>query len=125
MKLIGIKKGIISIFLLLIFDFLYIGFNLPAYENQIASVQRVVMKIKPIGAIICYIAMVFGLNYFIIQPERPVLDAFLLGLVIYTVYASTNYATIKKWDPTLAVMDSLWGGILFALTTYVTYWLIS
>ena len=58
---------------------------------------------------------------FIISKNRSPLDAFLLGLVIYAVYDSTNYTIFKQWSPMLAVTDSLWGGILFAITTYITY----
>jgi uncharacterized membrane protein len=61
------------------------------------------------------------LNYFIIKNNRSILEAFLFGLVIYGVYDSTNYAMLKKWNPYLAMMDTLWGGVLFATTTAVTY----
>jgi len=91
------------------------------FADQITSIQRVVMQRKPLGAIVCYALLVAGINYFIIQRNRSVLEAFFLGVVIYGVYDSTNYATLKKWTPELAVLDTLWGGSLFALTTYITY----
>jgi uncharacterized membrane protein len=47
-------------------------------------------------------------------------DAFLLGLVIYGVYETTNWALFSKWSPMSVIIDTLWGGILFAATTYVT-----
>jgi uncharacterized membrane protein len=47
------------------------------------------------------------------------LDAFLFGLIIYAVYDSTNYALFKQWKPLLAIMDGIWGGVLFAATTYI------
>ena len=49
------------------------------------------------------------------------MDAFLLGIVIYGVYESTNYAILKNWNIKAVALDTLWGGILFALTTKVTY----
>jgi uncharacterized membrane protein len=91
------------------------------YKHQIASVQRVILQFRPEGALICYFLIVAGLNYFIIQKNRSVLEAFLLGFIIYGIYDSTNYATLKKWNPYLAIMDSLGGGTLFALTTFITY----
>jgi uncharacterized membrane protein len=82
------------------------------------------MEFRVEGAILCYLALILGLNYFIIQPKKSAVDAFIFGLVIYAVYETTNYATLKKWSPTLVVMDTLWGGVLFALTTYLTYELV-
>jgi uncharacterized membrane protein len=73
------------------------------------------------GAVVCYALLIAGLNYFIIQRNRSIPEAFFLGLVIYGVYDSTNYATLKKWESSVAIMDTLWGGSLFALTTAITY----
>ena len=77
------------------------------------------MKINFLGAALCYIFLVTGLNYFIIKPKKSVYDAFLLGLVIYGVYETTNYALFKNWSILTVIMDTLWGGLLFALTTYI------
>jgi uncharacterized membrane protein len=116
-----IKEIIISSISLLILDAAYISLNQRAFENQVASVQRVILQVKPLGAIICYFFLIFGLNYFIISKKRPLIDAFLFGLIIYAVYDSTNYALFKQWKPLLAIMDAVWGGSLFALTTFITY----
>ena len=119
-----VKELIVSTIVLLILDSIYIRINLRAFEDQVTTIQRVIMQFKIEGAVICYLLLVFGLNYFIIKNNRSILDAFLLGLVIYGVYDSTNYAMLKKWNPYLAMMDALWGGVLFATTTAVTYNLV-
>jgi uncharacterized membrane protein len=62
--------------------------------------------------------LVGGLNYFILHAHNKVMDAFILGLVIYGVFENTNLALFKKW-PTMVILDTLWGGILFASTTYI------
>lgn len=116
-----IKEIIISSIVLLILDGAYITLNQRAFENQVASVQRVILQVNLVGAIICYFFLIFGLNYFIISKKRSLLDAFLFGLIIYAVYDSTNYALFKQWKPLLAIMDGIWGGVLFALTTFITY----
>ena len=116
-----VKEIIVSTIVILILDGVYIYLNMDKYKHQIASVQRVILQFRPEGAFICYFLIVAGLNYFIIQRNRSLLEAFLLGFIIYGIYDSTNYATLKNWDPYLAIMDSLWGGTLFALTTFITY----
>ena len=81
------------------------------------KVQGEPMKIKTGGLIACYLIIIFGLYYFIILPKRSVWTAFLLGLFVYGVYETTNYSVLNRWPLDLVVMDTVWGGILFALTT--------
>jgi len=106
---------------LLALDFMYITTTRNMFEIQIADVQRVALQIRPLGGVLCYLLLVIGLYYFIIREHRPVFDAFLLGLVIYGVYETTSYALLKKWKWNIVLMDTLWGAILFALTTFITY----
>jgi uncharacterized membrane protein len=106
---------------LLALDFIYISVIRNMFEIQIADVQRVALQVRPLGAVLCYLLLVFGLYYFIVREHRPVFDAFLLGLVIYGVYETTSYALLKKWRWNIVLMDTLWGGVLFALTTFITY----
>ena len=78
-----------------------------------------IKKLKYI--ILCYVFIIFGLNYFIIQPHKNVQDAFLLGLVIYAIYELTTKALFKNWSYLTVILDTLWGGILFGLTTGIVY----
>ena len=77
------------------------------------------MQVNFLGAALCYIFLIVGINYFIIKPRKSVTDAFLLGLVIYGVYETTNYALFKNWSILTVIIDTLWGGLLFASTTYI------
>lgn len=86
--------------------------------NQIQLVQGSPPKINYLGMAICYIFLIVGINYFIIKPRKSVYDAFLLGIVIYGVYETTNYALLKNWSILTVIIDTLWGGLLFAFTTY-------
>jgi uncharacterized membrane protein len=110
---------LISAILLIVIDSIYLNLIKDFFSKQIQAVQGSPIKINFLGAAICYIFLIIGLNYFIIKPKRPVSDAFLLGLVIYGVYETTNYALLSKWSISTVIIDTLWGGILFALTTYL------
>jgi uncharacterized membrane protein len=107
--------------ILLALDFVYITLNRNMFEVQVAEVQRVSLQMRPFGGVLSYIMLVIGLYYFVVREHRPIFDAFLLGLVIYGVYEGTTYALFKKWKLNIVFMDTLWGGILFALTTFITY----
>jgi uncharacterized membrane protein len=89
------------------------------FDKQIQSVQGSAPKMNYLGAALCYIFLIVGINYFIIKPKKSVSDAFLLGIVIYGVYETTNYALLKNWSILTVIIDTLWGGILFAITTYI------
>ena len=116
-----LKKIILPGVILLLLDFIYISANRSAFENQIIEIQRVALSVKIWPAIFCYIFLIFGLYYFILRTNRSVFEAFLFGLVIYGVYETTTYAILKKWKLDIAIMDTLWGGVLMALTTAVVY----
>ena len=102
-------------------DFAYFGLIKGHFARQIAAVQGSPMVVNVFGAIVTYVFLIFGLNYFIIRPGRPARDAFLLGLVTYGVYDFTNLALLSKWQLFTAVTDTLWGGTLFYLTTLLVH----
>jgi uncharacterized membrane protein len=110
---------LISAIVLLTLDFLYLHVIKDYFSNQIKLVQGSPMKINYLGAALCYLLLIVGINYFIIKPRKSVSDAFLLGIVIYGVYETTNYALLKNWSILTVIIDTLWGGLLFASTTYL------
>ena len=107
--------------LLVTIDSLYLYTIKDMFELQIAAVQRVSLQFRLSGAILCYLLLILGLYYFIILPKKSVMDAFLFGIVIYGVYETTNYTLLKKWKPEIVVIDTLWGGVLFAIVTSIIY----
>lgn len=118
----NIKNIIVSAIVMLILDAIYLSSISDGFKKMIYNIQRTEMIFRIAPTIACYIALIFGLNYFILDSDRKdkVFDAFLLGLVIYTVYETTNYAVINKWKLNTVIIDSVWGGILFALTAFIT-----
>ena len=110
---------LVSAIIFVVTDFIYLNLVKDFFGKQIKSVQGSEIKVIFLGAVICYIFLIIGINYFIIKPRKSVQDAFLLGLVIYGVYETTNYALFKNWSIVTVIVDTLWGGILFAFTTYV------
>ena len=93
------------------------------FNNQVLIIQGTKIQFNLLAALICYIFLIYGLNYFIIRPRTSASDAFLLGLVIYGTYETTNWAIFTKWSPLSVIMDTLWGGILFASTTTIVQFL--
>lgn len=115
-----VKKVIIAAIIMILLDFSFIQFNRAFFSKQIEDVQGAPTKIKMSGAILCYISMIFALYWFIIRKDAPILDAFILGASLNAVYEFTNYTFLNNWRPSTVVMDILWGGTLFSITTYLT-----
>ena len=66
------------------------------------------------GGIPVYIA----LGYLITQVHSAP-RAFLAGVCTYAVYDFTQIVTFDKYPVAFAVADSLWGGVLMALTWWI------
>jgi len=116
------KLLIIAVTLVLL-DSVFIMAIKKYFDWQITIVQRSQLTLNLSGAVGCYIFLIFAIYHFIIKKNASILDAFLLGISIYGVYEFTNYATLKNWRITTIIMDTTWGGILFASTTYITRFL--
>jgi len=110
---------LLSAIIMISLDFVYLSVMKSYFMNQVKNVQGSALKLNYFGAAICYVFLVAGLNYFIIKPRKSVSDAFLLGLVIYGVYETTNYALFSNWSIVSVIIDTLWGGLLFASTAYI------
>ena len=111
-------KIIVIAVLVILFDSIYLYLIKDMFNKQIIDIQGSRLKINIYSVILCYMVIIFGLYYFIIKDHRSIFDAFLLGFVIYAIYELTNLALFKKWSVIIVIIDSLWGGILFALTTW-------
>lgn len=111
----------ISIPIFLFLDFIFLWMNGGNFERQIIQVQRVSLKMNPFGILFCYLFLIIGLYYFIFRERKTPMEAFLLGLVIYGVYETTTYSVLKNWKISTVITDTLWGGVLFYLTTFFTY----
>lgn len=116
-----VKQIIIIGVVMLLLDTCYLYLNRTMFARLFRSIQGHDMQVKMMSVVLCYILLIFGLYYFIVSRQRPVFDAFLFGLVIYGVYETTNYATFNKWTPWMLLLDTVWGGTLLALTTWITY----
>ena len=114
-------KQLVILGSLLLLDVIYIGAQYKYLSKMYGGIQNSPLKINFVGAALCYIALTFLLYYFILSKKRKILDAFLLGLAVYAVYETTNYATFTKWPIYMLIVDTLWGGILFAITAKIYY----
>ena len=79
------------------------------------------MEVKILPAALSWLFTVFSLYFFIIRENKNEFEAAILGFLIYGIYETTNLALFKKWTLLTVLIDSVWGGILFFITTFIFY----
>lgn len=113
---------IISSILLVLIDSVYLSMiGKPLFEKTVSAIQGSKLVVNMPPAIFTYILMAIILNYFIISANKPAFDAFILGFCAYGIFDFTNLAIFKNYTLKTAIMDTLWGAILFYVTTLITY----
>jgi len=103
----------------LILDTIYFSLMYTYMNEVIEKLQRKPLVLRYTSALVCYLAMTVLFMYFIVLPKRTIREAFFLGLLVYLIYETTNYAILKDWPLTLVWIDSLWGGILFMTVAFI------
>ena len=84
------------------------------YKAAIAKIQGSPPEFRPIYAVPVYLA----LGYLLTLPKN-LTQAFFLGLSTYAVYDFTVLALFKDYSLPMALMDTLWGGVLMMAAYYV------
>lgn len=105
-----VRDILIGAVLLALLDLPWLMVSGPYVSAMVQRIQGSALQLRFLPAIVVYIA----LAYLLTQTETP-LQAFSMGAATYAVYDFTNLATLKNYSLPFAIMDSLWGGILFAI----------
>jgi uncharacterized membrane protein len=107
--------------LLLLLDSVYLSLLKNMFVYQVLQVQKTPIQIRFTGVMMCYLFLIAGLWYFIIRTKQSPVDAGFLGLFVYGVFDTTMYSLFRNWDLKVAIIDTIWGGVLFYSTTFLTY----
>ena len=97
----------------------------PLFAKMVKGIQKEEMILNMYGVVGSYILLVLVLYKFIIMERRSPSDAFILGLCVYGVFDFTNIAIFKNYKWITGMLDTLWGGVLFYLVTFITYKILS
>lgn len=80
------------------------------------------------AAFIFYFIFIAGLIFFVITPAldkkmwtHALLAGAFFGLVTYATYDLTNLATVKNWPLLVTIIDLIWGAVLSASVSLITY----
>jgi uncharacterized membrane protein len=100
------------------------------YAQQIGFLMK--SEINWSAAIVFYLLFVTGLVVFVISPafeksswEFALSSGALFGLITYATYDLTNLATVRDWPLLLTVVDLVWGTVLAASVSVISYFIAS
>jgi uncharacterized membrane protein len=98
------------------------------YAKQIGFLMKT--DINWVAAIIFYLLFIVGLVLFVITPAlekhswiNALLLGVLFGLITYATYDLTNLATIKNWPLLVTIVDLIWGMVLAALVSVISFFI--
>lgn len=96
------------------------------YAKQIGFLMKT--EINWIAAILFYLLFIIGLVVFVIQPAvekdswmHALLFGALFGVITYATYDLTNLATVKDWPLLITIVDLMWGAVLAASVSTITF----
>lgn len=126
-----IKLYVIAFFVFFVIDMIWLGLIAKNfYRSQIGSLMKT--DVNWIAASIFYLIFIFGLVVFVISPAvekaslvHALMYGSLFGFVSYATYDLTNLAVAKDWPLLVTIVDLVWGAVLAASVSLVTYTIAS
>lgn len=124
-----IKLYTIALPVFIIIDMIWLGLVAKDfYRAQIGTLMK--PDVNWTAAIIFYLIFIAGLVVFVISPAiekaswtHALVFGALFGLVCYATYDLTNLAVAKDWPLLVTIVDMVWGAVLAACVSMVTYFI--
>ena len=114
---------VIAIFLVM--DFVYLSLMTTHFKKLVRNIQNSELNLRLFPTAMVYIYILSAWYYFIYEPKvhmtkkESVINSFVLGFLTYGIYDFTNMAIFDKWDLKTAIIDNIWGGVLFSVPTFL------
>lgn len=119
-----------SLIIFTLLDFLWIITNFSRYNDLVSHISGEPITINYFGVVLTYIILFIGLLGFVLPhidnnnfkslATSSIHYGGLFGFVIYGTYSFTNMSIFKKYNIFIAIMDTIWGTLLFILTALIT-----
>jgi uncharacterized membrane protein len=126
-------KIILCIILVIIVDMPYLYLNADFFKKKTLQISgKKYPNNRIYSALVVYIAIALGIIVFVlpnIEPDtsksigerlkRSLLYGGLFGLISYAIFDFTNHFMFDHWDIYVSIMDTIWGGLLCAIVTFI------
>lgn len=108
-------------------DLLWIG--IVAKELYSKSIPGLSSQPNWVAAIIFYLLYIIGILIFAVLPNlekgwsQALIYGALFGFFAYATYDLTNYAVIKGWPLSIALIDLAWGTVLTGVVATASFFI--
>ena len=121
---------ILCFIIMLILDLGWIHIMKPMYSMMFEQVQKSSLNIRFGGAFFAYLLMFLSLWWIVfpsidrdVDTREPftlaVKHAGIMGLLVYGIYNATNFATLQRYSLKVALLDTVWGLIVYSTSVYL------
>lgn len=127
---------IITTILFMAVDAPYLYLNADMYKKKTLAISGKDYTKRYYSAVIVYLALALGIVVLVLPRIRNtsntslqnrIQDAVLyggaFGLASYAIFDFTMHFMFEKWDLGVSIMDSLWGGVLCSIVTFIISYL--
>jgi uncharacterized membrane protein len=124
-----VKIYLITLPIFFAIDMIWLGFIAKDFYRENVG-QLLSPNINWIAAIIFYLMFIAGLVIFVISPAiektswtHALIYGTFFGLITYATYDLTNLATLKDWSLKVTIVDLIWGMVLSASVSTISYFI--
>ena len=122
-----LKLYLITLPIFFVIDMIWLGLVAKNfYAQQIGHLMK--SEINWPAALLFYLLFIIGLVVFVVMPalkaeswQIAAIYGALFGLISYATYDLTNLATLKDWPVLITVVDLIWGSVLAASVSTISY----
>ena len=123
---------LLPILVFLVMDALYISIIKNRYIKMVKQIQcGKSIKYNLYAVFICYFFLIIGLLYYVIPYAQYLKQTYtnklyialisggLFGIVVYGVLCTFNMSMFQDFYLDIAIMDTIWGGLLYTVAVLV------
>ncbi len=127
---------LICVITFMLIDAPYLYINADLYKNITNSISGKAYTKRYYSAVVVYVALALGIIVLALprmninantslqsRIHNSLFYGGIFGLASYATFDFTMHFMFDKWNLSVSIMDSLWGGILCALVTFIISYL--
>ena len=127
----NIIQIVLCIIASIIVDVPYLYLNMDLFNKTILKINsKGYPKNRMYSALLVYIAIAIGITVFVlpkinttktltIRMQDSLIYGGLFGLVSYGIFDFTTHFMFESWNINIALMDTIWGGVLCSIVSFI------